>query len=106
MTPPVNVTAVVVTFNRRDYLERCLTALRSQTQALARIVVIDNASTDGTDGFLAGQAEVDTITMPENVGGAGGFARGALEALEPSVGFIWLMDDDCEPDAACCERLC
>jgi rhamnopyranosyl-N-acetylglucosaminyl-diphospho-decaprenol beta-1,3/1,4-galactofuranosyltransferase len=42
------VWAVVVTYNRRELLEQCLDALLAQTRPPDRILVVDNASTDGT----------------------------------------------------------
>ncbi|MGA8258086.1 MAG: glycosyltransferase, partial [Nocardioides sp.] len=47
----VAVTAVVVTFNRLDLLRRLVAALR-QVSELDEILIIDNASTDGTGAWL------------------------------------------------------
>src|SRR4051794_17819421 len=44
--------AVVVTFNRLALLKRCLAALQAQTVAPHRIIVVDNASTEGTGEWL------------------------------------------------------
>ncbi len=49
----VRVVAVVVTWNRRDLLVESLAALAAQTLAPVEIVVVDNASTDGTAELLA-----------------------------------------------------
>lgn len=46
-----SICAVVVTFNRKRLLLNCLDALKVQTRQLSHIVVIDNASTDGTADF-------------------------------------------------------
>ena len=43
-----SIAAVVVTFNRKVLLVECLRALLAQTRPLQRILVVDNASTDGT----------------------------------------------------------
>lgn len=94
MTSP-RVVAVVVTWNRRDLLSESLDALHNQTRPLDAVVVIDNASTDGTAALLAGRPEVDAVTLSFNSGGAGGFAAGTDRALgrhRPDL--IWLMDDD------------
>jgi rhamnopyranosyl-N-acetylglucosaminyl-diphospho-decaprenol beta-1,3/1,4-galactofuranosyltransferase len=90
------IVAVVVTFNRRVLLERVVNALEG-TPGLAEIVVVDNASTDGTGEWLAGLAGVHAVTLPENVGGAGGFHEGMRLALEHGADLIWLMDDDGVP---------
>ena len=46
------VVAVLVTWNRRELLEESLAAVRSQTHAPIAVVVVDNASTDGTGPWL------------------------------------------------------
>ena len=91
--------AIVVTFNRLAQLQITLPALRDQD--VDHIVVVDNASTDGTDRWLAGQADdrVHVVTLPDNTGGAGGFEAGmahASAALDPD--WVVLMDDDARPD--------
>ena len=40
--------AVIVTYNRKAMLQRCLRALCTQTAGVPELWVIDNASTDGT----------------------------------------------------------
>lgn len=94
-----SVVAVVVAYNRRELLLECLTALTSQTRAVDRIVVIDNASTDGTpDAVRSRFPDVDLVTLSLNTGGAGGFAAGIERALDAhAADVVWLMDDDTVP---------
>lgn len=97
-----SVTAVVVTYNRADLLAECLDALTAQTRVPERIVVVDNASTDGTAAVLAQRAgAVDVVSLHANTGGAGGFAAGLSEALAAGCDAVWLLDDDTipQPDA-------
>ncbi len=47
-----DVTAVVVTYNRLPLLRRCLAALQAQTAQGLRVLVVDNASADGTAEYL------------------------------------------------------
>ena len=99
MTPDASVVAVVVTWNRHDLLLEVLSALRSQTVPVSRVVVVDNASTDGTAETLRAQGEdVVTVTARTNTGGAGGFAIGIRRALELGCDAVWLMDDDTVPE--------
>jgi GT2 family glycosyltransferase len=96
------VTAVVVTWNRRDLLVECLDALAVQSRPVDHVVVVDNASTDGTPDVLAARAEpLDVVRLTANTGGAGGFAAGLARALHGDTDAIWLLDDDTipEPDA-------
>ena len=93
------VVAVVVAYNRRDLLVEVLEALAVQRHPLARIVVVDNASTDDSADVARAAGElVDLVSLPRNTGGAGGFAAGmavALDRHEPD--WLWLMDDDTVP---------
>lgn len=100
------VTAIVVTYNRRDLLEESLTALGAQSRAPDRVIVVDNASADGTAEMVAGRfPEADLLTLPRNVGGAGGFSAGMARALDGGAGFLWLLDDDTVPEPGALEAL-
>jgi GT2 family glycosyltransferase len=101
-----DVCAVVVTRDRRDLLEQCLAALEAQTAPLARIVVVDNASSDGTADWLrSDKPGVELVALTDNVGGAGGFSAGVDRARSGGHDWLWLLDDDtiARPDAL--ERL-
>lgn len=45
----MKIAAVVVTFNRKEYLVKNIEALLAQVNAPMDILIIDNASTDGTE---------------------------------------------------------
>lgn len=84
------VSIVVLTFNRRDELLRTLTELARVDESV-RIVVADNASTDGTSEAVArGHPRVDVVRLPRNLGAAGRNA-GARACTTPYVAFC---DDD------------
>ena len=97
----VRLVALVVTYNRLAQLKQTLKRLcETPARTLHRIVVVDNASTDGTVSWLAGleDARLDIIHLTENTGGAGGFAAGmqhARDVYDPD----WMvsMDDDARP---------
>ncbi|WP_234983324.1 glycosyltransferase [Demequina sp. NBRC 110053] len=103
----VRVVAVVVSYNRRELLTEALGALGAQTLPLAQIVVVDNASSDGSaDAARRATPGADVIELAENIGGAGGFAAGiarALRAHQPD--WLWLMDDDTIPEHDALEAL-
>jgi GT2 family glycosyltransferase len=102
----VAVVAVVVTWNRRDLLVESLAALEAQTLRPTRIVVVDNACTDGTAELLdSDYAHLDTVHLTSNTGGAGGFAAGIERALTGEVDLVWLLDDDTVPTPTACARL-
>ena len=99
MTGTPRVTAVVVTYNRRDLLLESLAAVHGQGRAPDAVIVVDNASEDGTaaavrDAFPA----VRLAELRRNSGGAGGFAGGIALALAENADLIWLMDDDTVPE--------
>jgi GT2 family glycosyltransferase len=100
------VIAVVATYNRKSMLVECLRALAAQTHPLAAVVVVDNASTDGTEEAV-GEAGVDVayVQLARNGGGAEGFHYGVKHALAAGGDWLWLMDDDCEPLPDCLELL-
>ncbi|MDL4772839.1 MULTISPECIES: glycosyltransferase [Thermomonosporaceae] len=93
------VTAVVVTYERRDLLVEALTALDAQTRRPDAVIVVDNASTDGTPDLVRERfGHADLVELAGNTGGAGGFATGIVRALELDAELIWLMDDDTVPE--------
>lgn len=102
LCPQKSVAAVVVTYNRKALLIECLAALLRQTCDIDRIVLLDNASTDGTpelleaSGYLANPI-IDYVRLAVNVGGAGGFHEGVKRAYAAGYDWLWLMDDDIEP---------
>lgn len=98
------VIAVVVTYNRQFLLAQCIEGLRKQTRKVDKILVINNGSTDHTEGWLRSQPDIEFITQ-ENVGGAGGFYTGIKTAFEKLYTWVWLMDDDGYPKADALEML-
>jgi GT2 family glycosyltransferase len=94
-----SVAAVVVTFNRKYLLLECLDALLGQTEPLDRIIVVDQASTDGTTDLLVQRGYLSSPLIQYsrsdvNSGGAGGFSRGIELAFQGRFDWIWIMDDD------------
>ena len=92
----MTVLAVVVTHNRVALLSRCLDHLAAQRGIRPDLLVVNNASTDGTVEMLA-ERGVELVTQ-DNVGSAGGWHRGIAEALARGYDAVWLMDDDGFPD--------
>jgi len=93
------VCAVVVTHNRRERLRECLVALAAADPAPDRVLVVDNASTDGTLAMLAREhRDVEVLALDQNQGGAGGFHEGMRRAHEDGARWLWLMDDDTVPE--------
>lgn len=92
-----NTIAVIVTHNRLANLKDCILSLRSQTRIEdLDILVVDNASSDGTTEYLKNQEYLSCI-IQANLGGAGGFYTGMKYAYDKGYEWIWLMDDDGMP---------
>ena len=99
------VCAIVPTYNRKDLLTNCLKAMLSGTVVPETIIVVDNASTDGTKEHIESlfakeieQGQIVYIPLKENMGGGGGYNIGLRKGMEMDVDFFWLMDDDADPD--------
>lgn len=99
--------AVIVTYNRLDKLKTVLESVFAQTSPPEWVVVVDNASTDGTTEYLRSRTEstLDVTYLSENTGGAGGFATGMKRAYDLGAEYFWLMDDDCYPAKDSLEKL-
>ena len=96
----MKIAAVVVTFNRKEYLVKNIEALLKQGTPEMDILIIDNASTDGTKETIQKYIDADQIIYSntgKNLGGAGGFNYGIRYAYEHQYDFIWIMDDDTYP---------
>jgi rhamnopyranosyl-N-acetylglucosaminyl-diphospho-decaprenol beta-1,3/1,4-galactofuranosyltransferase len=91
------ILAAVVTHNRCELLSRCLDHLLAQTRQADEVLVINNASTDGTVAMLERRG-VSFVTQP-NLGSAGGWHRAVAHAQAHGFDAVWLMDDDGFPDA-------
>lgn len=86
----------VVTYNRKELLKECIEALKKQDYDNLKILIIDNASTDGTKEEIKDYLDERALyfNTGENLGGAGGFNFGMKCALRENADYIWLMDDD------------
>jgi GT2 family glycosyltransferase len=87
-------TIVVLTHNGRAHLERCLPALRAldYPRDRYRVVVVDNASDDGSAAYVSAQfPEITLVRSPRNLGFAAGNNLGFARA--PADFYVTLNDD-------------
>lgn len=90
---------VLLAFNRCAMLLDCLASLRRAAYAPMTIVVVDNASTDGTPAAVRQQyPEVMVIENHANLGFAAANNVGINWLLDQSVDSILLLNDDTEVD--------
>ncbi|MBQ8720269.1 MAG: glycosyltransferase family 2 protein [Clostridia bacterium] len=101
------ICAVVVTYNRKVLLAQCIEALLDQTYKKYDILLIDNASTDGTAEYIAPylSERVKYFNTGANLGGSGGFYYGMKLAYEAGYDWIWIMDDDVIPTGGALKAL-
>ena len=103
------VVAIVVTYNRKKLLKENIEALLNQSFSQFDIMIIDNASTDGTYEYISdlarNQGKVKYYNTGENLGGAGGFSLGIKKACEKGYEKVWIMDDDTIPQTTALEEL-
>jgi GT2 family glycosyltransferase len=93
------VVAVLVTWNRRSLLAESLAAVRDQVRPPDAVVVVDNASTDGSAELVRADFPfVHLLELGTNIGGAGGFAAGLARGLTLDADLVWLLDDDTVPE--------
>lgn len=100
----VKVLGHIHTFNDADVIERSLEALLNQTRPLDEILVVDNASTDGTldRHFPRG---VTVIRNAANLGTSGAIEIGLRYAMDNAFFWAWILDGDSEPYPDALERL-
>lgn len=103
-SPQIGV--VLLTHNRLNFLEIALCKIKNQSYTNIQILVVDNASTDGTRAYLSAQKKIDTLFLDTNTGPAGGFYYGIKYFKEKEeVDYLWLMDDDFFPARTCLKIL-
>lgn len=101
----MKIAAVIVTYNRLHLLKEVLEAFDNQTRVPDYMIVVNNASTDGTADFLMDWSKVEisgqtkiVVTLDENIGGSGGFYIGTKKALSLDADWVWVSDDDAIPN--------
>jgi GT2 family glycosyltransferase len=91
------VLAIVCNWNKKEMLRSLLTTLRSLGGARFDVLVVDNASSDGSPEMVRSEfPEFALLETGANLGGTGGFNAGMAAGLdaEPGYDFLWLLDND------------
>ncbi len=95
---PTFISVVVVNYNGQHHLERCLPSLAAQTYPAFEVVVVDNASTDGSVEWLAAHfPNVRVVGAPHNLGFAAGNNLGIRQARGDLIATL-NNDTEVEPD--------
>ncbi len=103
---------VFCTFNREAEISKVLRSLSDDPDVLdhiAKVIVVNQGRPDSRSAFgdaAALLSEKLTVIDQPNFGGAGGFSRGLLAALEdPGLTHAVLLDDDIELEPASLQRM-
>lgn len=100
MNSTAKILIIIVTWNKKDYVIDLLNSLSaiSFSRKQLDILVVDNASNDGTVEALEAQfKDIKIICNAENIGGTGGFNTGLAYAFEQAASdydYLWLLDND------------
>jgi len=83
----LDLSIVIVSYNGREHLRRCLESLAAHPPGVEReVIVVDNDSRDGSAPMVASEfPDVRLLRMPRNLGFAAGANRGAREASGEAV---------------------
>ncbi|MFC3609302.1 glycosyltransferase family 2 protein [Stutzerimonas tarimensis] len=99
--------AVVLSYKRKDLLQRCLEAIAAQTRRCDGIIVVDNASGEEVERMLMQLdiPDLEVYVASRNIGASGGFSAGFRLAYQRGADFVWMMDDDVIPKPDALEEL-
>jgi GT2 family glycosyltransferase len=97
------ISAIVVNYNGAKYLSACLRSLCEQTYKNLEVIVVDNASTDGSDVIPAEYAaSVRLIRTGQNLGYAGGLNQGIAMSAGDA---IFTLNNDIVLHSSCVMHL-
>ena len=99
------VGVVLINCNGARFTIPCIRSLLSGTLRPQKIIVVDNASTDGSDKEIpVCFPEIQLIRNKENMGFAAGNNVGIRELLNQGYEYIWVLNNDTELDADCLRK--
>jgi O-antigen biosynthesis protein len=82
---------ILLTYNCLRYTQACLLSIAQNTPSAHELIVVDNASSDGTPDYLQKQSNLRLILNTENKG----YAAGNNQGLSISQGeFLLLLNND------------
>ena len=88
------IAIVILNWNGKDMMRQFLPTVIEYSESLARIIVADNGSTDGSCEMLSQEfPQVEQIVLPKNYGFAEGYNR-ALQGLDAE--YYLLLNSDVE----------
>lgn len=105
MTQPFVITTILNT-NRREDTLACLASLEKSTYRNHKVIVLDNASTDGSvEAIRATYPAVQVIELTENLGYAGNNNAGIKAAMSQDADWVFVLNEDTVLDPDCLAHL-
>lgn len=105
MTEPFVITVILNTNRRKDTLT-CLASLEASSYGNHKVLVLDNASSDGSVAAIrAAFPAVEVISLEQNLGYAGNNNVGIAAALEQGADWIFVLNEDTIVDPECLAEL-
>ena len=84
---------IVVSFNAEKWIEQCLASLIASSIPV-QILVVDNASTDGTAALVKRFPDVIYLPLNQNIGFGQANNRGIATALDAGADYVFLLNQD------------
>lgn len=93
----MKVTIIIPNYNGKHFMEPCLDSLKNQTCLDFKILVVDNASTDGSHAYMDEQhPDIQMLVLDKNYG----FSRAVNEGIMHSdTPYVLLLNNDTAVDA-------
>lgn len=99
----------VCNYNGKEYAKKCIQSVLGQIQGYEKfnLFLVDNASTDDSVKCIREEygAEVTILENAVNLGGAGGFNRALMDAMDRNYTYVILLDNDITLAPGCISAL-
>lgn len=97
------VSVIIPNMNGKDYLKDCLDSIMASDDKPAEIIVVDNASADGSVSFVKeNYPDVKVLSHKVNTGFTGAVNHGIYASTQP---FVFLLNNDTKVEADCIKKL-
>ena len=90
------IAVAICNYNGGEFVIRCVRSVMNSDRDDYDIVIVDNASQDGSSDRLKQEFGEDILILHnnDNLGGAGGFDRGFRYAIDKGYSYVMAMDND------------
>ena len=93
MSKNLKIIAIVVTYNGKAWIKKCLDSLRNSSKQV-EIIVIDNGSEDGTQEIIKKYEKIKFIQSETNLGFGKANNKGIKIALANKAEYVFLLNQD------------